>query len=233
MLASKLRRPSPALVISLLALFIALGGSAYAANQLAKNSVGAKQLKKNAVTAAKIKKNAVTTPKIKNNAITGAKINEGSLGPVPSATNATNATNAVNATNFSRFFTTGIRKVGLNETVELAKAGPFTFWASCKDKGAGNYEARTYATTSAPGALISSYTDSEWQEFDFKPGEEAELGEYANDDSTYWSWDEYSYDAEWTAIDAAGTMVLYGVAANGVHVFGSACAFNLSYSNAG
>ena len=41
-------------VIACLALFVALGGSAYAATQLPKNSVGSKQLKKGAVTPAKL-----------------------------------------------------------------------------------------------------------------------------------------------------------------------------------
>lgn len=66
-------------VISTLCLFLILGsGAAFAATQLAKNSVGSKQLKKN----------AVTTAKIKNGAVTGAKIKLGSLGTVPSAANA-------------------------------------------------------------------------------------------------------------------------------------------------
>ncbi len=43
-------------VAATLALFLALGGAAYAATQLPKNSVGTKQLKKGAVTAAKINK---------------------------------------------------------------------------------------------------------------------------------------------------------------------------------
>jgi hypothetical protein len=81
----RLRAPSPALVISLIALFVALGGTSYAAIHLPKNSVGAKQLKKNAVTA----------PKIKNGAVTKAKINTSGL-TVPNATNAVNATNATN-----------------------------------------------------------------------------------------------------------------------------------------
>jgi hypothetical protein len=94
--------------IALLALFIALGGTTYAATALPKNSVGTKQLKKNAVTAAKIKSgavtngkigaNAVTGAKVKNDSLTGADVLESSLGTVPSATNATNATNATHAT---------------------------------------------------------------------------------------------------------------------------------------
>ena len=41
--------------IALLALFIALGGTSYAAVALPANSVGGKQIKKNAVTSAKVK----------------------------------------------------------------------------------------------------------------------------------------------------------------------------------
>lgn len=46
--------------IGLLALFIALGGTTYAATALPKNSVGTKQLKKGAVTKAKINKKTIT-----------------------------------------------------------------------------------------------------------------------------------------------------------------------------
>jgi hypothetical protein len=74
-------------VVALLALFIALGGSAYAASQLPKNSVGTKQLKDG----------AVTTAKIKNGAVTGAKVDATTLGVVPSATNAEHATTADSA----------------------------------------------------------------------------------------------------------------------------------------
>ena len=50
-------------VIATLALFIALGGGAYAATQLPKNSVGAKQIKKGAVTPAKFSSSARSTLK--------------------------------------------------------------------------------------------------------------------------------------------------------------------------
>jgi hypothetical protein len=42
-------------VVSVLALFIALGGGAYAATALPRNSVGARQLRTGAVTTAKVK----------------------------------------------------------------------------------------------------------------------------------------------------------------------------------
>jgi hypothetical protein len=85
MLTAIRTRMSYANVIATIALFVALGGSSYAALQLPRNSVGPTQLKKNAVTAAKIKRNAVTTAKIKRNAVTGSKINESTLGEIPAA----------------------------------------------------------------------------------------------------------------------------------------------------
>ena len=48
-------RPSPALVVALLALFVAMGGVGYAALKLPRNSVGSKQIKANAVRSAKVK----------------------------------------------------------------------------------------------------------------------------------------------------------------------------------
>ena len=56
------------------ALFVATGGTSYAAASLPANSVGSKQIKKSAVSAPKIKKNAITAAKIKKNAVTAAKI---------------------------------------------------------------------------------------------------------------------------------------------------------------
>jgi hypothetical protein len=67
-------------VLATLTLFAVLaGGSAIAANRLARNSVGVKQLKRNAVTTAKLKRNAVTAAKIKKGAVTEAKVKPASL----------------------------------------------------------------------------------------------------------------------------------------------------------
>lgn len=88
------RRPSPALVVAIVALVVAMAGTGYAASQLPGGSVGSKQLKSNAVTTAKIKKNAVTGAKIKKKTITGSDINLNKLGTVPSA-NAANVANSL------------------------------------------------------------------------------------------------------------------------------------------
>jgi hypothetical protein len=49
------RRPSPALVVAVLALVVALGGTSYAALKLPKNSVGASQIRSNAVSSPTVK----------------------------------------------------------------------------------------------------------------------------------------------------------------------------------
>jgi len=53
-------RLSFANVISLIALFVALGGTGYAAVKLPKNSVGGTQIKKNAVSSSKVKNGSLT-----------------------------------------------------------------------------------------------------------------------------------------------------------------------------
>jgi hypothetical protein len=66
-------------LVTVVAFAVLAGGTAIAANQLAKNSVGKKQLKANAVTTAKIKKNAVTKAKIRNGAVDTTKVKDASL----------------------------------------------------------------------------------------------------------------------------------------------------------
>jgi hypothetical protein len=64
----RLRIPSPAMIVACVALFVALGGTSYAAVTLAANSVGTKQLKNGAVTAAKVGK--VPGARVKDTAAT-------------------------------------------------------------------------------------------------------------------------------------------------------------------
>ena len=81
-------------VVATLALFIALGGSAYAALRVPPNSVGARQLKASSVTNGKIASGAITAAKVAEHSLTGQDINLPALGTVPSATNAESASNA-------------------------------------------------------------------------------------------------------------------------------------------
>ena len=75
------KRPTTAslsLAVSLLALVVALSGTAYAA--LAAGSVGTKQLAKASVTKGKIRNGAVTAPKIKDGAVGSEQLAAGSVG---------------------------------------------------------------------------------------------------------------------------------------------------------
>ena len=57
-------RPSPAMIVALLALFVAMGGTGYAVSKLPKRSVGPAQLRKNAVRAKHVKAGSITTAKL-------------------------------------------------------------------------------------------------------------------------------------------------------------------------
>jgi hypothetical protein len=85
-------RPSPAMVIAVLALVGAFGGSA-----IADNAVDFARSK--LVNGKKIKKRTISGNRLKRNTVTGKEVAESKLGKVPKATNADNATNATNATN--------------------------------------------------------------------------------------------------------------------------------------
>lgn len=101
----RIGRPSPAMVIAVIALTSSLTGSAWAAfgdeafqrkkkPRIGKNSVGPRQLKAKSVKTGKIARNAVTSAKVRNNTLTGADIKVDKLGIVPSAVTASVAANA-------------------------------------------------------------------------------------------------------------------------------------------
>ena len=86
MRSTRLHRPSPSLVISIIALVMALGGTSYAAMTLSRNSVGTRQLRNG----------AVTTAKLHPGAVTASRINPAGL-IVPGAQHASSADSATNA----------------------------------------------------------------------------------------------------------------------------------------
>jgi hypothetical protein len=88
MLSNRHNRPSPAMVVAMLALFVSLGGTSIAATKLARDSVGARQLKTGAVTTGKLRNSAVTGAKVANGSITGVDIDMSRLGKVPAAVEA-------------------------------------------------------------------------------------------------------------------------------------------------
>ena len=73
------RRISYSNVTASIALFVALGGTGYAATKLPARSVGSIQLKANAVTKAKIASGAVDGSKVRDGSLSGADIAGGKL----------------------------------------------------------------------------------------------------------------------------------------------------------
>ena len=102
----RIRRPSPAMLVALLSLFVALGGTSWAALK-----IGSKQIRNDSIKSVDIRNGQVTSADIKNgtirgidvaaNALTGAKIDERTLGEVPTAAAAKSATSAASASNAS------------------------------------------------------------------------------------------------------------------------------------
>ena len=79
----RFRLPSPSMAVALVALFVALGGSSYAALK-----VSSRQIVNNSVRSADLRNNDVRARDVRNNSLTGADINEARLGTVPSAAGA-------------------------------------------------------------------------------------------------------------------------------------------------
>jgi hypothetical protein len=94
--------PSHAMLVAYVALFVALGGTGYAADQLATHAPAVAAKKKKAkvskqIDGSTIKKGSIPGDRLKGNSVTGAQINASTLGTVPTATNATKAGHASSA----------------------------------------------------------------------------------------------------------------------------------------
>ena len=166
------RRPSPALVISLIALFVSLSGVSYG---LATGSIDSREIKNNQVRSVDLRNNDIRTRDLRNNEVrgrdirnstvqggdvalntlTGDDINESRLGKVPSAAAADSATTATTAQGLP-----GVRVVPIkhrsgdvmNQTV--LDAGGLQLAVTC---AAGDEE--VVARTSVAGGEIAAISD--------------------------------------------------------------------------
>src|SRR4051794_28032481 len=91
------RRPRHATVVAYLALFIALGGSAYAAA-----TINGSAIKKNSIPGNRLKTRGVGGDRLRNNSVTGRQVRESSLARVPEAALAADA-NALGGSPSSAF----------------------------------------------------------------------------------------------------------------------------------
>lgn len=131
-------------VASVLALTVALSGTAYAA-QLAKDSVGSKQIKNNSVKSKDLKDSQITGGDVRDgglggadlaaDSVGGAQVNEGSLGPVPNAS----ALGGLGAASFQRAPTSAMGSFATGSSLTLSVPGYGTFSLAC-NSGQTQYE---------------------------------------------------------------------------------------------
>src|SRR5262245_20168376 len=114
-------RPSPAMAVALLALFVALGGSAMAARGL--------------ITGAQIKDGSVTGADIADDSLRGADVPESSLAQAPKSGNESTELRARLANRFFRYFT---RAEG-SFTKVSAVPGLGEIWVKCRKSDAAMY----------------------------------------------------------------------------------------------
>ena len=131
-----LRRPSPAMGVALISLFVSLGGVSYGlatgsidSREIKNNTIRSKDVRNNAVHGSTdLRNNSVRGRDIRNQTITGGDVNEPTLGKVPLASRADSAglaTNALNAANASQVGGTGVTKVNY---VEASGTAPKTIF---------------------------------------------------------------------------------------------------------
>jgi hypothetical protein len=170
------RRPSPALVISVIALFVSLSGVSYGvatgfidSREIKNNEIRSRDLRNNQVRTIDLRNNEVRGIDIRNstvqgrdvalNTVTGEDINEGTLGKVPSAASADTATTATTAGSAGGVSTLRvIPQTTLAEgaqPVVLATHGPLTLSGTCEPGAGGSTDVgltvRTTEDNSAAG----------------------------------------------------------------------------------
>lgn len=156
MIAKRLFRPSHATIVAYLALFVALGGTTYAATSLPANSVGTKQLANGAVTTGKLHNQAVTAGKVANHSLTGAQINVAALGTVPNAAHAANADQLAGApaSSYLAHCPTGLVKVPNGNLCFDPNVRPEATWAD-----ALNICAQAGLKLPTEGELVQAFND--------------------------------------------------------------------------
>jgi hypothetical protein len=136
MMRHLVRRPSPAMAVALIALFVALGGTSLAAlrigtRQIVDNSVRGKDIRNGTLGGRDVKNNRLTGADVKgirgvdvnDNSLTGADVLESSLGLVPRAIRAAGVSGLSNSRQ--------VRAIDDGPDVPILSAGGFQFLLHC------------------------------------------------------------------------------------------------------
>jgi hypothetical protein len=168
--------PSPSMLVASIALAVALAGSAWAAVNLPKNSVGSKQLKKGAVKTKNLSRKAVGSKNLKPGAVGAKSLQAGSVGASNLQAGSVGASNlqagsvgtsnlqdgSVGASNLNDGSVTGPKlDQGLLETLQSALvrfAGPRSFSPAIDTGGTcGAASSSTYGAKDFDRLIFYSY----------------------------------------------------------------------------
>jgi hypothetical protein len=167
------RRPSPALVISLIALFVSLSGVSYG---VATGFIDSREIKNNEIRSLDIRNNEVRTRDLRNNevrgidirnstvqgrdialnTVTGDDVREDTLQKVPSALLADSATTAGSVSSLKIISQTTVAESAL--PVTLATHGPLTLIGKCEPGADAPTEARLAVQTSEDNSTAGGET---------------------------------------------------------------------------
>jgi len=170
------RRPSPALVISLIALFVSLSGVSYG---VATGFIDSREIKNNEIRSVDIRNNQIRTRDLRNNevrgidirnstvqgrdialnTITGEDVKEDTLQKVPSALLADSATTAAGV-NTLRIIPQASVAEGA-PPVTLATHGPLTLLGSCEPGTGAETVATLAVATSEDNSAAGGETDGD------------------------------------------------------------------------
>jgi hypothetical protein len=148
---ARLRRPSPAMIVALIALFASLGGVSYG---FATGTIDSREIKNNSVRSSDLRNNEIRTRDLRNNevrgidirnstvqgrdialnTVTGTDVNESTLQQVPSAAQADSAANAASVSSLKVISVVTVPEGG--QPAVLATHGPFTVRGTCGATGA-------------------------------------------------------------------------------------------------
>ena len=163
----------PSRAISVVAIFVALGGTGYAAA-----TIGSAEIKNNSVRGKDVRNSNLTGKDVKRNSLTGSDVAESRLGKVRRAVRADSAGNASAAGGLGGAASAGLLSTGKATTsgvVKLARVGtspatspervllsqgPFTIGVKCYE-AAGVPAMRLSVRSSEPGSVINGSQTNE------------------------------------------------------------------------
>jgi hypothetical protein len=193
------RRPSPALIVSALALFVALGGSAYALTITGAN------VRNNSLTGADIRN--VRGGDLRNYSTTGKDIKRDSLGRVPikeerlDASKIGKVKSAISADGLAGLSARRIAAFTLTTggTREILRQGPLVLTARCRTEGPNQVAEIVVQTTQAGAAVDGAEKDT-----NLTVGETAQLAAASGVTGT----PAFDQEASGAAIAPGGTEIL-------------------------